>query len=227
MGSELRISCLIPTRNRKRFVARAVAQFLRQDWPNDKELLIVEDGEEDSRDALPADERIHYFRLEGSIGAKLNFAIEQASGAFCARFDDDDWQAPERLTGQYRLLELTGKAVAVCGSVAHYVEASDEAYEFTGDVWAAGGASHFFRRDYAQAHPYPDNSFGEDAEFALAAYERGELAGISGVRWVVAQIHPGNTSPRAFSDPKERDFLLTSDNWRAIRAADLHPIVSQ
>jgi hypothetical protein len=234
------ISVLIPTRNRKRFMAAAIESFLRQTWIN-KELIIIEDGDEDCRDLLPPQSRldamqweghddigtwVRYFRLDGTVGAKLNFGAQQARGEYCARFDDDDWQAAARLEGQFNLAQMTGKAVVVCGSVAHYIAGSPEAYEHTGDVWAAGGASHFFRREYALQHPYPDNSFGEDWEFALRAYQHGELAAISGVTWVVAQIHPDNTSPRAFSDPKERDFLLTSDNWRLVGLDQIRSIVS-
>ena len=93
------ISCIMPTHNRRPFVGQAIYYFLRQDYP-EKELLILDDGEDAVADLVPRDERIRYVRLEQrqSIGAKRNHACELAKGQFIAHWDDDDWMAPRRLS---------------------------------------------------------------------------------------------------------------------------------
>jgi Glycosyl transferase family 2 len=52
----------MPTANRRRFVSQAIRYFLAQEYSN-KELLIVDDGEEAVGDLVPEDARIRYIRL--------------------------------------------------------------------------------------------------------------------------------------------------------------------
>ena len=67
------VSCVMPTRNRRQFVGQSIWYFLRQDYPN-KELIVVDDGEDNVADLIPTDARIRYHRLDGpiSVGAKRN-----------------------------------------------------------------------------------------------------------------------------------------------------------
>ena len=77
------VTCIMPTSGRRRFVPQAIRSFLRQDYTN-TELLIIDDGADSVSDCVPEDPRIRYFRLDGklTIGAKRNFACEQARGEF-------------------------------------------------------------------------------------------------------------------------------------------------
>jgi glycosyltransferase involved in cell wall biosynthesis len=65
------VSCIMPTANRRAFVPRAIQYFLRQDYP-EKELVILDDGEDSVADLIPADPRIRYLRetRRRTIGAK-------------------------------------------------------------------------------------------------------------------------------------------------------------
>ncbi|HWU89495.1 MAG TPA: glycosyltransferase, partial [Kofleriaceae bacterium] len=94
-GGGPRVSCIMPTCDRRPFVPRAVRQFLAQRWP-DAELIIVDDGERPVEDLVPAHERIRYLRLPArrSIGHKRNLACEAATGELVVHWDDDDWMAP-------------------------------------------------------------------------------------------------------------------------------------
>src|SRR5947208_4146282 len=95
------ISCIMPTGGRAAFARQAVQYFLRQTWPN-KELVIVDDGDEDLGRELPVDRRIRYIQMPRklSIGEKRNLAIEASQGTLLAHWDDDDWYAPHRLEAQ-------------------------------------------------------------------------------------------------------------------------------
>jgi glycosyltransferase involved in cell wall biosynthesis len=85
----------MPTFNRRRFAAQAVHYFLAQDYA-EKELVIVDDGTELVTDLVPQDPRVRYFRQgkKQPLGAKRNFACEQARGRIIMHCDDDDWSAP-------------------------------------------------------------------------------------------------------------------------------------
>jgi len=73
----------MPTANRRRFVRQAIRYFLAQDYSN-KELIIVDDGEEAAGDLVPGDERIRYIRLSDKavLGEKRNRA---AAEKYCKR----------------------------------------------------------------------------------------------------------------------------------------------
>src|SRR5262245_27908583 len=92
------VSCIMPTRDRRPFVGRAVAQFLAQDYAP-RELVVVDDGTDPIADLLPPDPRIRPIRLPRrlSIGAKRNLACQASRGVVVAHWDDDDWMADWRL----------------------------------------------------------------------------------------------------------------------------------
>src|SRR3712207_6562734 len=101
MSSQPLVSCIMPTADRRAFVARAVEYFLRQDYAA-RELIDVDDGRDAVGDLVPADERVRYVRLDKklTVGAKRNLACEAARGEVVAHWDDDDWHAPRRLSYQ-------------------------------------------------------------------------------------------------------------------------------
>src|SRR5271157_4780477 len=108
------VSCIMPTRNRRWAVPRAIQYFLHQDYPN-RELLIVDDGTDRIGDLIPGDSRIRYFELPrpASTGAKRNFACTNSKGTLIAHWDDDDWYAPWRLT--YQVEQLLQANADICG----------------------------------------------------------------------------------------------------------------
>lgn len=102
IGSTPLVSCIMPTRNRRAFVPRAVDCFRRQDHPA-RELVIVDDGDDPIaslvRDLAGDDPAITYHRLPHPLplGPKRNLAVSLARGELIAHWDDDDWSAPHRL----------------------------------------------------------------------------------------------------------------------------------
>ena len=55
------VSCIMPSANRRGFVPLAIRGFQAQEYPN-KELIIVDDGEDAVRDLVPDDDRVRYIR---------------------------------------------------------------------------------------------------------------------------------------------------------------------
>ena len=220
------VSVVCPTKDRPQFIPRLIDGFMAQDYAGRAELIIVEDGSGDCSeliDGAPEHRWICRYRAEGdppTLGSSLNQAIRLARGEYIFRFDDDDWQAPWRISQQMQLFEMTGKAVTACASGLYWIEGDSTAYEYTGDPWNSPGLSHAFTREYGLAHPHIDANKGEDIAFVTEAYEGGELATISGAAWLVARVHAEHPwSGRRFDLPQERDRLLASDNWRQVPVA--------
>ena len=95
----------MPTADRRTFVPWAIEYFLRQDYPR-KELVILDDGEHSVRDLVPSRPDVRYYREEHPqiLGDKRNRLCELARGEIIAHWDDDDWQAAQRLTYQVHSL---------------------------------------------------------------------------------------------------------------------------
>ena len=125
------VSCIMPTRDRRAFVAQAVGYFLRQDYA-ERELIVVDDGGDAVADLIPEDPAIRYLWLPAghSLGAKRNLACEQARGALIVHWDDDDWMADWRIG--YQVRNLLQQRADVCGldTLLFYDPWSDRAWRY-------------------------------------------------------------------------------------------------
>jgi glycosyltransferase involved in cell wall biosynthesis len=103
------VSIAMPVRDCASTVGAAIRSILNQtvdDW----DLIVIDDGSTDStleRIRRFSDDRIrvHSDRLSLGLSARLNQAIELASGDYLARMDGDDIAYPERLERQVAVLE--------------------------------------------------------------------------------------------------------------------------
>ncbi len=175
------VSCVMPTRNRAEFALHAIALFQAQDY-GPRELIIVDDGDDDLASKLPDDARVRYVRSPSgeSIGAKRNRACSQARGAFIAQWDDDDWYGPRRLSTQLAPL-LDGRADVTGLRATVFMEldpwrfwtVTDQLHRrlFTEDIH--GGTLVFARRVWERLAQYPPRSLAEDAAFLSRAHARG------------------------------------------------------
>jgi glycosyltransferase involved in cell wall biosynthesis len=190
------VSCIMPTHNRRRFVPQAIAYFLRQDYPA-TELVIVDDGSDSVADLVPALPNIRYHRFERrmALGSARNLACEMASGSLIAHWDDDDWQAPERLSRQVR--QFASGRVDLCGttSLLYYDPAGGRAWRFAWPPrlgrWLAG-QSLCYRRELWVRYPFPATAVAEDAVFVWNSASR-SIAATTNDDSVVALVHPANT----------------------------------
>jgi glycosyltransferase involved in cell wall biosynthesis len=196
-------SCLMPTKNRRPFVARAIRLFQRQTYDN-RELVILDDGDDGVGDLIPDDPRVRYIRAPrfSSLGAKRNAACEAARGDILLHWDDDDWYAPARIETQVAALLASG--ADLCGIDRVYFLDPDKAegweyvYPPAGPPWLCGAAL-CFRREFWRANPFPALDIGEDTAFAGAA-PRARMHVMPDKSIFVGLIHEGNTSPRRTQD---------------------------
>ncbi len=105
------ISCLMVTKNRP-LAARLSIQCFQQQTYKTRELIIIDDGEDDTLEKWTKeldDEHIVYVRLSAenkSLGELRNIAVERASGTYVTQWDDDDLSDPDRLRLQLSVIQL-------------------------------------------------------------------------------------------------------------------------
>jgi glycosyltransferase involved in cell wall biosynthesis len=205
------VSCIMPTRDRRQFVGQAIWYFLRQDYPA-RELIILDDGDDSVADLVPADERIHYARLDRrmTVGAKRNLACELSRGELIAHWDDDDWIGPDRLTRQVRALQSSGADVCGAHDLRYYRPEGGDAWMYrhqdTGWPWLAGCTLLYRRRAWTE-HPFADVNVGEDGLFVRACTP-GQVQPLNLDSCYVALIHPDNAGSKNLADLRwERQSL--------------------
>jgi glycosyltransferase involved in cell wall biosynthesis len=90
------VSVILTTRDRPRFLNRALDCFLHFDYPN-RELILVDDGQLYPVDAAvvkAAGGKLVRTSPGTPIGEKLNCGLAAAEGGWCFKMDDDDWYGP-------------------------------------------------------------------------------------------------------------------------------------
>jgi O-antigen biosynthesis protein len=207
------ISCIMPTYNRRSFLALSLKAFESQDYPA-RELIIVDDGTDPVADIVEKLSSVRYVRLppRASIGAKRNRACAEARGAIIAHWDDDDWYAPHRLRCQAApLLRNEGDLTGLENSFLFELPAGKfwatranlHRRMFVGDVH--GGTLMFWKRLFDEGLRYPEINIAEDASFIQAAVRRRRrLVRVPNDGLFVYIRHGGNAwrfSPGSFLDP--------------------------
>jgi glycosyltransferase involved in cell wall biosynthesis len=97
----LLISVVIPTYNRKTYLAEAIRSVRAQSY-RDWELIVVDDGSTDGTPTAISWEGIRYLRADhsGYPGRVRNIGARAARGAYIAFLDSDDLWKPEKLSRQ-------------------------------------------------------------------------------------------------------------------------------
>lgn len=200
------VSCIMPTANRRRFVPEAIRLFLAQDYA-EKELIILDDGEDAVIDLIPNDRRIRYLRgrRREPVGAKRNRLCAEAKGELIAHWDDDDWYAPSRLSRQ--AAEIISGEADLCGldRILFFDPATQRGFEYAYPavggrrLWLYG-ATLCYRKSLWQRYPFPEIAIGEDTLF-VAALRSANVRAVEASEMYVGLIHPGNTGQKRTSEP--------------------------
>ncbi|MDQ3822724.1 MAG: glycosyltransferase family 2 protein, partial [Actinomycetota bacterium] len=175
------VSCLMPTYNRRRFAERAIGFFLEQDYAN-RELVIVDDGQDAVDDLVPDGAPIRYHRLDAraTIGRKRELACQLAEGELLVQWDDDDWYGPARLRRQ--VAPLVAGTAEIAGILRGYL-LDLKTFRFwrgqpplhEGDVHAliVAGTLAYTRDAWGETGGYPDRSIGEEVALLQAVLDAG------------------------------------------------------
>lgn len=216
------VSCIMPTADRRSFVSQAIEYFLRQDYAN-KELIVVDDGADSVADLMPEDERVRYFRLEErrTVGAKRNFACEQARGELIAHWDDDDWHAPHRLS--YQVEAMLRERANLCGinTLLFYDTGRRSAWKYgyppDKKMWLSG-STLCYTRAFWESNRFANINVGEDARFVWGS-RAGHMIVLPDSTFHIGMIHQHNVSPKQTGGaywqrhPVEEIRQLLGDDW--------------
>ena len=148
------VSCVMATRNRRRFFRQAVRCFLRQTYRH-SELIVVDDGEQPVAELCPPSPRVRYVRLPRltPTGTKLNIGIKQARGTVIQKLDDDDYYHPDFLQLAVSRLPDKNRAHCLVGWDCFLVLLAGEArVRFSCHCWVAGGTFCFSRELWERAN---------------------------------------------------------------------------
>ena len=99
---ENRVSIIIPTYNRPRWLPQTIESALGQTYP-DFEIIVVNDGSTyDIEQVLePYRDKINYiYKENGGPGSAVNVGIAASTGEYISRIDDDDLFLPNKLERQ-------------------------------------------------------------------------------------------------------------------------------
>lgn len=191
------VSIIMPTFNRANVIGMAIKSVIDQtlkEW----ELLVIDNGSIDNTGEVvncycTQDSRIKYFNIPKSkkpgIADYLNFGIQNASGKYIARLDDDDkWCDSEKLNKQVTFLEQNIDYVLVGGGAIVIDNKQNELYRFfkretdtdiRRNALYANPFVHsnvLFRKSTAQElGGYKNIRFGEDWELWLRLGKKGKL----------------------------------------------------
>ncbi len=180
------ISCIMPTKNRRRFVAQSLRYFAEQDYPN-KEIIIINDG---SSDKTPQIVQKYPVRLinteEKGISHARNLGYLQAKGEYVAYTDADCTVVPKWLS--VMISHFQDSAVALVGGITIFqtdgsLSSLYRQIEFEkrnqnvsqGEVNWAGGPGCVFRKKVLEEIGgfNPKWEHGEDAEISFMIAEKG------------------------------------------------------
>jgi len=111
-----RITVIVPVFNGAGFLPESVRSLLGQTF-EEFELLIIDDGSEDSSEEIVRsfrDPRVRYVRQQNQgLSHALNRGIREAAAPLVARNDQDDLSLPDRLARQIDVIRGQPKAAAL------------------------------------------------------------------------------------------------------------------
>ncbi|MNI44700.1 Glycosyl transferase family 2 [compost metagenome] len=174
---------IITCTNRHSYLRNLFHNYTRQQFEA-KELIVIVNS--DRIPLKPYIERakqypgVRIFRLPGSatLGACLNYAVRKAKYSYIAKFDDDDYYAPDYLKDSLQALRRAN--ADVIGKRAHYMYLRGSGkliLRFAKDEHKAvsrlPGATLFIRRRVLQKVQFPDRNVGEDDLFCIRSKKMG------------------------------------------------------
>jgi len=212
MNTLPRVTILTPTTGSRDAFLRQCSKYVdRQTYPAHLlEWLIIDAGTEEAvqepQHLFPPFENkisvVRYFR-HGSVGMLRNHGVRLAKGEIIVHFDDDDWQAHDRVERQVAPFLRSSHLDLVCTDdyyIGLFNEAPVRAMKSPGwnyEICSSGG-SFAYRREAALRSPFMNMPTGEDYLFAKYLRMKGYASRVQNLHdasLFIAIRHGKNTCP--------------------------------
>lgn len=166
---------VITCTNRPHQIEQLLGNYLRQVYANKELLIVLNDDYFDLNDlklrtARYPDIRIFQLGAEKSLGECLNYALTQSSFDYFAKFDDDDYYAPQYL--QSSILDSLHTKADVIGKCSIYVYFKGSSTLFllspgNEDTYinSVRGATLIIKKQVLSRLNFPPVNLGEDTGF--------------------------------------------------------------
>ncbi|MCJ8010879.1 glycosyltransferase family 2 protein [Paenibacillus sp. KQZ6P-2] len=174
---------IITCTNRRGFLKNLIQNYIIQNHPK-KELIIIVNNDKiplAPYERLASDlPNVRVFRKpeKNSLGACLNFAVKQTKYDYIAKFDDDDYYAPDYL--QECLLTFQKTNADVIGKRAHYMYLEGSKTMILRFSQAENkpaaklpGATLVMKRHVFNKVQFPNKNVGEDDLFCIRCKKKG------------------------------------------------------
>ena len=213
--SNVRVSCIVPSFNRPKFIKHCIYLFNQQTWPN-KEIIIVDDSSKPYN--LKESDSLKYIRLtkKVSIGEKRNIATKAATGSIVIFWDDDDWYGKTRIQKQVQPILNNNVDMTMLKNFRYFRLCDGKVYEtskkltdrlFEGTDGFHGGTLCFRKKIFSDGVRFPKKSIAEDAIFYIRATNRGYKTKAINAKGLFLYVRHKNTY----------DFNLDS-RWKKVNA---------
>lgn len=162
------VSCLCITRSRPALFLRAVDCFRNQTYKNRELIVIYEDDDQLTHEAVQTvvDENIFFRRVtsspKNSLGNLRNIAIDTCNGEYFCQWDDDDWYHNSRIEMQVRAALTNHKTGSILLHWIMYDCNTQQAYMSARHSWEG---SLLCEKKVSQIYSYPDLNRREDTPF--------------------------------------------------------------
>lgn len=212
-----RVSVIIPTYKRSRFLRRAIESVLLQDYPS-IEVVVVDDNEPDSVFRLETerlmslyanDNRVLYIKNSRNLGGALarNEGIRAATGDYITFLDDDDIYLPQKVSVQISFMEKNNLEVSFSDVRIHdsrdkLIDYREHSYVQTWDNkellklhlmhHLTPTATYMFQREsLLRIGGFDDVAMGQEYILMLKAITSGLRIGYLPQAFVIQYIHDG------------------------------------
>ncbi len=169
---------------RQNYLENVFQNFESQDW-KEKELIIVLNKDDmdkskwENRAKLSSNAIVYQLPEKSTLGECLNFAIAKAKYSIIAKFDDDDYYAPQYVRSSMKTLNESKADVVGKRTVYMYFE--DEKIlavhkpgrENQFVKQGLKGATLFFKKELCQKIVFPKLNLGEDTYFLRECVKNG------------------------------------------------------
>jgi len=157
------ISVLTLTYQRHALLEEAMESFLRQDFPGESEMVVVNDSPNfEYGFEHPKIRILNLKKRFPSIGQKLKFGFSQCRYDYIYRLDDDDLLTPWALRDTWEDI-VSHPGYDVYRSNGHYYSENNQFIKIYGSV----NNGNVYTKKYLSRIEIPDRSFGEDSEMTF------------------------------------------------------------